>query len=134
MFSFFLVSFTKKYLSSLIRFMKKHFLKISIEELIIFKKLEKTLMEFVPLKSDFRLSHLAYLIDFPEHKTTLLIKKIYGNRFEVVVNQYRLLYFEDLMNRELFQEKKIIISDLIKKSGFRSKSTYYATLKRRNAS
>lgn len=112
--------------------MKKKILKISIEELIIFKRVEKTLIEFVPVKSDFRLYHLAYIIDYPLNKTTKLIKKIYCNRFNVVVNQYRLLHLEELMNRELFQENKIIISDLIKRSGFRSKSTYYATLKRRN--
>lgn len=114
--------------------MKKHFFKISIEELIIFKRLEKTLIEFVPVKSDFRLCHLAYIIDYPRNKTTTLIKKIYGNRFDVVVNHYRLMHLEELMNEELFLDKKIIISELIKKSGFKSKSTYYASLKRRNAS
>ena len=114
--------------------MRKHFLKISIEELIVFKKMENTFAEFVPIKSNFKLHHLAYLIDYPLNETTLLIKKVYGNRFDIVVNHYRLLLFEELMNRELFQDKKIIISELIKKSGFSSKSTYYAALKRRNAS
>lgn len=110
--------------------MKEAYLKLSIEELIIFKKMESTFIEFVPIKTDFRVYHLAFLIDYPLHKTTKLIKKIYGNRFDVVANYYRILHFENLMNSELFLDQKIKISDLIKKSGFKSRSTYYACLKR----
>ncbi len=112
--------------------MKKNLSNITKEELLVFYRLDRIMIEFIPLKSNFRLFHLAYLIDYPVDKTSKLIKRIYNANFNIVVNFYRINYFEKLMYQELFLNKKIVISELIKKSGFKSRNTYYVTLKKIN--
>lgn len=109
--------------------MLKNISNISKEELVLFYRLEKIIIELAPIKSDFRLYQLAYFIDYPTIKTSKLIKKIYGCNFNNVINYYRLKYFDDLLLHELIHNKKINITDLIKKSGFYSRNTYYKSLK-----
>jgi hypothetical protein len=105
---------------------------ITPEELLLFNNLEESIIKLIPLKSNLRLYHLAFLIDYPPNKTSELIKKIYGNRLDVVINHYRLKYFEELMNKELYGENKVVKIHLIKKAGFNSRNTFYCAVKRKN--
>lgn len=108
--------------------------KISInkEETLVLLNIDNTLIELAPIKSDFSVIHLAYLIDYPIEKISKLLKKVYGKNFNQIVNLYRLDYMEKLIFQEVFNKKKINISELIKQSGFNSRNSYYITLKESN--
>lgn len=105
---------------------------INPEELLLFNKLEESIVKLIPIKSNLRLYHLAFLIDYPPNKTSELVRKIYGNRLDVFINNYRLSYFDELMNKEIYGENKVVKIHLIKKAGFKSRNTFYCALKRKN--
>ncbi len=108
---------------------KKHILSINKQESLVLLNLDNTLRELAPIKSDFSIIHLASLIDYPTEKISKLLKKAYGKNFNQIVNLYRLEYMEKLIFQEVFSKKKINISELIKQSGFKSRNSYYVTLK-----
>ncbi len=110
----------------------KNILRINKEETLVLFKIDKILIELAPIKSDFRIIHLAYLIDYPPENISKLLKKIYGKNFNQIVNLYRLAYMEKLIFQEVFNKKKINISELIKQAGFNSRNSYYVTLKASN--
>lgn len=107
----------------------KNILSINQEETLVLIKIDITLLNLAPIKSDFSIIHLASLIDYPTEKISKLLKKAYGKNFNQIVNLYRLVYMEKLIFQEVFNKKKINISELIKQSGFKSRNSYYVTLK-----
>jgi len=108
---------------------KKNILSINKQEALVLFKIDNTLRELAPIKSDFSVIHLAHLIDYPTEKISKLLKKVYGKNFNQIVNLYRLDYIEKLIFQEVFNMKKINISELIKQAGFKSRNSYYVTLK-----
>jgi AraC-like DNA-binding protein len=107
----------------------KNMLSINQEETLVLIKIDITLLNLAPIKSDFSVIQLASLIDYPTEKISILLKKAYGKNFNQIVNLYRLDYMEKLILQEVFNKRKINISELIKLSGFKSRNSYYVTLK-----
>jgi AraC-like DNA-binding protein len=112
--------------------LKRNILINNEQDALVLSKIDDTLSELAPIKSDFRLINLANLIDYPSEKISKLLKKVYGKNFNQIVNLYRLEYMENLIYKEVFNKKKINISELIKQSGFNSRNSYYVFLKARN--
>jgi AraC-like DNA-binding protein len=112
--------------------LKRNILINNEQDALVLSKIDDALSELAPIKSDFSIIHLANLIDYPTEKISKLLKKVYGKNFNQIVNLYRLEYMENLIYQEVFNKKKINISELIKQSGFNSRNSYYITLKARN--
>jgi AraC-like DNA-binding protein len=91
----------------------------------VITKLEITLKSSIFLDSNFRLFNLSILVGYPSTDLSKLIKKEYGITYSVLILQYRLNYLDNLIEKEMIQNKKIKINKLIFLSGFNCRSNFY---------
>lgn len=96
------------------------------EEKIYYHRIEAFLIQsLIYLKPNFKLYHLCAKIDYSTINTSKLIKRIYGVKFIELINRYRIDYFDKEIRRSLKYNEKFNITDIIKQSGFETRSLFY---------
>jgi YesN/AraC family two-component response regulator len=68
---------------------------------------------------------LCAQINYGTVNTSKLIKKIYGKSFSELINEYRINYFDIQIKKKLKNKEVFNITDLIKDSGFGTRSLFY---------
>ena len=100
------------------------------EEKIYYHRIEAFLNQtLIYLKPNFKIYHLCVKIDCSVINTSRLVKKIYGVKFSELINIYRINHFDKEIRRRLQENEKFKITDIIKQSGFETRSLFYLKFK-----
>lgn len=102
---------------------------LSESEIVFYKNIEDILKKSVYLKSDYKLYHLCAQINYSILNTSRLIKKIYGMSYFDLISFHRILYFDKRIKECIKNNERYSITNLIKQSGFESRSLFYIKFK-----
>lgn len=77
----------------------------------------------------FKLLQLSARLDYSTQNTSKLIKHIYGMSLMTLVNLHRINHFDIQIRKYLAKEVNFNITQLIKESGFNTRSSFYHNFK-----
>jgi AraC-like DNA-binding protein len=107
----------------------KNLVGLTEKEYGYYKDISEMLTKEAYLNPRFKLLQLSAKLDYGTQNTSRLIKRIYGMSFTNLVTLHRINHFDIQIRKYLDKDVNFNITQLIKESGFNTRSSFYYNFK-----